>query len=60
MRVPIYLIMWFAIYSCRRQAEIGWLAWAGLDLETRQWLVKDVNTRVEARGIIRNLKSGTS
>ena len=42
MRVPMHLIMWFAIYSCRRQAEIGRLAWADLDLETRQWLVKDV------------------
>ena len=42
MRVPMHLIIWFAIYSCRRQAEIGRLAWADLDLETRQWLVKDV------------------
>jgi len=42
MRVPMHLIIWFAIYSCRRQAEIGRLEWADLNLDTRQWLVKDV------------------
>ncbi|OSI06823.1 tyrosine-type recombinase/integrase [Neisseria animaloris] len=42
MRVPMHLIIWFAIYSCRRQSEIGRLEWADLNMETRQWLVKDV------------------
>lgn len=42
MKVPMHLIIWFAIYSCRRQSEIGRLAWRDLDMTHRQWLVKDV------------------
>lgn len=39
---PMYLIMWFAIYSCRRMSEIFSLRLADFDREHRTWLVRDV------------------
>lgn len=39
---PMYLIMWFAIYSCRRMSEIFSLRLADFDREHMTWLVRDV------------------
>lgn len=39
---PMHLIMWFAIYSCRRQDEILRLFVQDFDREHMTWLVRDV------------------
>lgn len=41
-KYPMYLIIWFAIYSCRREAEITRLEWADFNREYKEWLVRDV------------------
>lgn len=40
--VPMYLILWFAIYSCRRMSEIFSLRLSDFDREHMTWLVRDV------------------
>lgn len=40
--IPMFDIMWFAIYSCRRQAEITRLEWSDNDPDTLTGLVRDV------------------
>lgn len=40
--VPMHLIMWFAIYTCRRQDEIGRLLLADFRRDVGEWLVRDV------------------
>lgn len=39
---PMRLIMWLAIYSCRRQDELTRLRWADLDRESLTYLVRDL------------------
>lgn len=39
---PMRLIMWLAIYSCRRQDELTRLRWADLDRESLTYLVRDM------------------
>lgn len=39
---PMRLIMWFAIYSCRRQEEICSLRRADIDIDSRTIMVRDV------------------
>lgn len=41
-KAPMHLIMWFAIYSCRRESEIARLEWADFDREHAEWLVRDM------------------
>lgn len=41
-KIPMYLIMWFAIYSCRRMSEIFSLRLGDFDREHMVWLVRDV------------------
>lgn len=38
----ILYIMWFAIYSCRRQSEITYLEWSDINHEKRTALVRDL------------------
>lgn len=40
-RIPMVDIMWFAIYSARREAEITRLRWADNDPKTRTGLLRD-------------------
>lgn len=39
---PMYDVMWFAIYSCRRQDEICRMRLSDYDRERGTWLVRDV------------------
>lgn len=39
---PMHLILWFAIYSCRRQEEITSLYLGDFDRERMTWLVRDL------------------
>lgn len=41
-KFPMYLIIWFAIYSCRREGEITRLLWSDFDEDNRVWLVRDM------------------
>lgn len=41
-KLPMHLIMWFAIYSCRREGEIPRLLWSDYDEKNQIWLVRDV------------------
>ncbi|AUX61446.1 tyrosine-type recombinase/integrase [Simonsiella muelleri] len=41
-KFPMHLVMWFAIYSCRRQNEIPRLLWSDFDEKYGEWLVRDV------------------
>lgn len=39
---PMYLIFWFAIYSCRRQSEIMSMRLSDYDPDRRVWLVRNI------------------
>ena len=49
-KFPMHLIMWFAIYSCRREAEITRLAWADYDETAGDWLVRDLKSPSGSKG----------
>lgn len=49
-RVPMHLVMWFAIYSCRRLDEIARLRWSDLDWDNGLWLVRDVKNPRGSKG----------
>lgn len=49
-KIPMHLIIWFALYSCRRLSEIGRLRWSELDLAARQWMVRDVKNPRGSKG----------
>lgn len=49
-KLPMHLILWFAIYSCRREAEIMRLRWADYDERNQLWLVRDVKHPDGSRG----------
>ncbi len=40
--IPVHLILWFAIYSCRREAEISRLKLSDYDKKHKEWLVRDL------------------
>lgn len=39
---PMRLVMWLAIYSCRRQDELTRILWADMDRESLTYLVRDL------------------
>ena len=41
-KIPMHLIMWFAIYSARRQGEIGRLSFNDFNRERMEWFVRNV------------------
>lgn len=41
-KIPMHIIIWLAIYSCRRQDELCHLRLSDLNTETKEWLVRDV------------------
>lgn len=43
-RAPMRLMLWFAIYSCRRLSEQCRMCLGDLDRERSRWLVRDVKT----------------
>ncbi len=47
---PMDLIMWFAIYSCRRMSEIFDLRLSDFDREHMTWLVRDVKNPAGSAG----------
>lgn len=49
-RLPMHLIMWFAIYSCRRLDEIARLRWSDFDEINRLWLVRDLKNPRGSKG----------
>lgn len=48
--VPMHLIMWLAIYTCRRQDEICRMMLADFDREHGEWLIHDVKHPDGSRG----------
>lgn len=49
-KMPMYLIMWFAITSCRRQSEIFSMRWEDLDAERRAWKIGNVKNPCGSEG----------
>lgn len=47
---PMHLIMWFAILSCRREAEITRIVLADYDQEHQLWKVRDVKNPTGSKG----------
>ena len=50
------LILWFAIYSCRRQAEIFALRLSDFDRAQRVWTVRDIKHPGGSRGHHREMR----
>lgn len=48
--VPMHLIMWFAIYSCRREAEITRLRLEDYNKNHQEWLVRDLKNPNGSKG----------
>lgn len=48
--IPTHLIMWFAIYSCRREAEITRLRLEDYDRQHQEWLVRDIKNPNGSKG----------
>ena len=47
---PMHLIIWFAIYSCRREAEITRMEIADYDQHNQLWKVRDLKNPTGAKG----------
>lgn len=47
---PMHLIMWFAIFSCRRESEICRLQLSDYDTFNQSWLVKDLKNPRGSKG----------
>ncbi len=47
---PMYLIFWFAIYSCRRQSEIMSMRLSDYDQERGIWLVRNIKNPGGSQG----------
>ncbi|MBN6741936.1 tyrosine-type recombinase/integrase [Acidithiobacillus sp. MC6.1] len=47
---PMYLIFWFAIYSCRRQSEIMSMRLSDYDQDRGIWLVRDIKNPGGSQG----------
>lgn len=56
LRTPMADIMWFAVYSARRQAEITRLRWADQDATTRTGMVRDAKHPTRKIGNHRRFK----
>lgn len=41
-KIPMHLIIWLAIYSCRRQDELCRMRLDDLNVETKEWLIRNV------------------
>lgn len=48
--IPMHLIMWFAIYSCRREAEITRLKLKDFNRQHQEWLVRDLKNPNGSKG----------
>nr|WP_314269859.1 tyrosine-type recombinase/integrase [uncultured Kingella sp.] len=49
-KLPMHLIIWFAVYSCRRQEEITRLQWADYNQDTQEWLARDLKNPSGSKG----------
>lgn len=49
-KIPMHLIIWFAIYSCRRQDEITRLQWTDYHDDTQEWLARDLKNPNGSKG----------
>lgn len=49
-KIPMHLIMWLAIYSCRRQDELCRLRFDDLNIESKEWLIRDVKNPNGSKG----------
>lgn len=49
-KIPMHLIMWLAIYSCRRQDELCRLRLVDLNRENKEWVVRDVKNPNGSKG----------
>ena len=47
---PMHLIIWFAIYSCRREAEITRMEFADYDQHNQLWKVRDLKNPTGSKG----------
>ena len=47
---PMHLIIWFAIYSCRREAEITRMELADYDQHNQLWKVRDLKNPTGSKG----------
>ena len=47
---PMHLIMWFAIFSCRREAEITEMLLADHDVDNEVWKVRDLKNPKGSKG----------
>ena len=52
--IPIHLIMWFAIYSCRRESEITRLKLDDYNKQHKEWLVRDLKNPSGSKGNNKN------
>ncbi|ULJ66621.1 tyrosine-type recombinase/integrase [Wielerella bovis] len=49
-KIPMHLIIWLAIYSCRRQDELCRLRYDDLNIELKEWLIRDVKNPNGSKG----------
>ena len=49
-KIPMHLVMWFAIYSARREGEIARLQWSDYNEKYQEWLVRDVKNPRGSKG----------
>ncbi|WP_332604737.1 tyrosine-type recombinase/integrase [Acinetobacter sp. ESBL14] len=47
---PMHLIMWFAIFSCRRESEICRIKLSDYDTHNESWLVRDLKSPKGSKG----------
>ena len=48
--IPMHLIMWLAIYTCRRQDEICRMMLANFDRTAGEWMIRDIKHPDGSRG----------
>lgn len=47
---PMHLIIWFAIYSCRREAEITRMELSDFDIHNNSWKIRDLKNPTGSKG----------
>ena len=47
---PMHLIIWFAIYSCRREAEITRMKLSDFDTHNNSWKIRDLKNPTGSKG----------
>ena len=47
---PMHLIIWFAIYSCRREAEITRMELSDFDIHNSSWKIRDLKNPTGSKG----------